>query len=399
MEWVKQQTDELAGAAQQLPAKLLGLAATAQPGGRDTGLLVTRGDIFKIKRYERLGLSLPTTTGQVEAALGYGTSYVGGFEPADFVILYSIIHEHAVGWSGIEQQVKLVNTKLGSFASDFLTSGERLVKYVDAMDWLDPFETSISDLKPEDIAGLLPELLSEGDLKTKNNLQVILQRMRRSITEQKNAVEDVRAKISVFAEVLSQQLLPRVNRKIHLGRRHRLTDSIATLDEEIVRLADEIKVKREEYDQLVKSILIGLVFGLVGGLIMVNIFGEDAERVRQERNSLIEERDRKIQESKSKAPLIEAVSSLVGYLEHIEITMTDALAGAQNLRSVWDVLHAWVDNSENKLKAITDQSSMAEFALEFKLVLEPWKQIKEQSNTLAATFNRAINDWNSGVKI
>lgn len=399
MEWVEQKADPLTGAAQQLPSKLLGLAAKAQPGGRDSGLLVTRGDIFKIKRYERLGLGLPVTIEQVEARLGFDRSYVDGLEPEDLRVLYQLIYGHAAGWSEIEQRIKLVNTKLGSFASDFITSGERLIKYVDAMDWLDPFETSIRELKLEDIIGLGPALLSPGDLRKKNNLQVILHRVRRSIKEQQGVVDEVRGKISRFSDALRQQLIPKVNFKIELARRHGLADSIETLDADIVRLAAEIKVKREEYDQLVKTILLGAILGLVGVYVMINIFGEDAERVRQERNSLIEERDRKIEEAKRKAPLIVAVSSLLGYLEHIELTLSDALAGTQNLRSLWDVLHAWVENSEEKLKTIKDRSSIAEFALEFELVLEPWKQIKEQSNALAVTFNRAINDWNSGVKV
>jgi len=399
MEWSKQSAEQLTDAARHMPSKLLELTTTGQPGGRDSGLLVTRSDIFKIKRYERLGLSLPISTAQIEVMLGLGRTDINGLEQEDILELYRLIHVHAASWTDTEQRLKLVNTKLGSFASDFLSTGDRLIKHVDSMDWLDPFDTSIRDLKLEDVKGLGFAALSPGDLKKKNNLQIMLHRVRRSIKEQQSVIEEVRDKLARFANTLSHDLIPKVNAKIELARRNGLADSVKALDEDIIRLADKIKVKREEYDQLVNTMLMGLILGLVGFYTMINIFGEDAERVRQERNALIEERDSKMAETKRKAPLIQVVGSLLGYLEHIELSMSDALAGTQNLQSLWEMLLTWVDISLKKLVEIKDRSSMAEFAMGFEEVLKHWKPIEEQSQMLAVIFNRAINDWNSGVKV
>lgn len=399
MELVKIEADQLSEAAKTLPSTFLNLAANSQPGGRGSGLLVTRDDIFKIKRYERLGLSLPDTEEELEQMLGVGKTGLKGLEPDDILVLYGTVYAHANSWSAIEQQIKLVNTNLGIFAQEFVTSGTRMLEALDKMDWLDPFETAIRDLTPEEIEGFGSELLSPADHKAKNKLQIILRRVRRSVGEQQRVVEEVQSRVGRFSDGLSKRLIPAVNAKIELARSHGLAGKIEGLDKDIKRLAVDIQAKREEYQQLVIYILAGFVAGGFGAAVMGAIFGADAEKVRAERNSLIEERDGKIAETRQKAPMIQAVGSLLGYLEHLELTLSDALSGAQNLRSLWDVLDAWMDNADTKLKSIKNRTSMAEFALELSLVLDPWKQIKQQSNELAVTFNRAINDWNSGAKI
>lgn len=398
MELVKQPQAQVTETAQQLPSTLLDLATNGQPHGRDSGLLVTRDDIFKIKSYERLGLSLPVSLEQVQAMIGTGKTGVPGLEAEDLLALNKDIYLHAVTWSDIEQQVKLTNNRLSTFATDFVSIGDRLVNYIDSMDWIDPFETKVRQLKLADISGLTTSFLSAADLKRKNNLKKILDRIQHLVVEQQVVVSKVRSEISRFADGLNHQLIPAVNFKLNLARSHGLAGAIKVLDEEIKGLAEDIKLKREEYEQLVTLILAGFIFGPGGAIIMGGIFGPDAERVRKERNALIELREQKNEQIENKAPVIRAIGSLIRHLEYVELTLSDALTGVQNLRSMWDAMHAWIENARGKLALVNDGLSMAEFALEFELVLQPWKKIKEQSSQLAVTFNRAINDWNSGVK-
>src|SRR5471030_501133 len=111
-------TDTLERAATK-PAQYLKLALDDETsGGRASGLILTKEDILKIKRYERRGLGLPTTPAGVTQQLGFTESKIAGLEVADFTQLYVSIHEHALTWGPIEKDVKLVGVSLDNFSGN-----------------------------------------------------------------------------------------------------------------------------------------------------------------------------------------------------------------------------------------------------------------------------------------
>ncbi|WP_455922776.1 alpha-xenorhabdolysin family binary toxin subunit A [Pseudomonas putida] len=385
--------------AAELPSQYVGITANSEDGGRSSGLLVTREDIFKIKNYQRTALGLPSTLPSLVQLLGFSKSGIVGLEPVDLLASYKKLREHGLSWTDLEEKVKLTSANLYTFSSEFLVSGQRLINVVEEMDFVKQLTTPIRDAVIEDGADLVPKALSEKDKLIKDmGLAKLLEMMAASIETQLAAVTLVKNRTSSFASVITTNLIPEIGHKIALSQKHSLGKKVEELNAAIAELTKDIDQKKQEYNELVKKALDGINFmGPVGLVVLGGIFGAQAEKVRKARNKMIGERDAKVAEVKVLAPLIEAVGRLAGYLDNLDMSLKDAEVGANNLRDMWMLLHTWVGESLSKLRLIDDSKTLFEFVVEFQLVLLPWNDIKSVSYELNTTFIRAINDWNSGA--
>ena len=385
--------------AAELPEQYISMTANSEDEGRDPGLLVTRDDIIKIKRYERAALKLPVKLPDVVAMLGFDKTGIRGLEPEDLRVLYKSIHDHGLTWEKVEQQVKLGSADLNTFAQSFLITGNKLLDVVDAMDIIDQILTPIRDLVLDDITDMVPGPLSDKDKMIAVALVDLLAIIAVRIKQQLDMVEGVKAATASFARTITTHLIPEVDRKIDLSRSKGLEGKLEQLNKDIDELTKDIDQKKQEYDQLVKQALDGVNFmGPIGLVVLGGIFGAKAEKVRKERNTMIKLRDAKVAEVKVLGPLIEAVARLSGFLDNLDLSLKDAEVAANNLRDMWVMLHAWVDNSYKTLMSIDDSKSLMIFAVEFALVLQPWNDIQVTSKALNLEFIRAVNDWNNGVE-
>ncbi|MGY4495083.1 alpha-xenorhabdolysin family binary toxin subunit A [Pseudomonas sp. TE3610] len=385
--------------AAELPGQYVEITANSEEGGRDSGLLVTREDIFKIKSYERTALALPSNLQSVTQLLGFSKSGIAGLEPADLLATYKKLRGHGLSWADLEEKVKLTSASLYTFSSEFLVTGQRVIDVIEKMDFVKQLTTPIREAVIEDGADLAPKELSDNDKLVKDlGLARLLEMMAASIEAQLAAVTLVKNRTSGFASEITQKLIPEVGQKITLSQKHNLGKKVEELNAEIAELTKDIDQKKQEYNELVKKALDGINFmGPVGLVVLGGIFGAQAEKVRKARNKMIGVRDAKVAEVKVLAPLIEAVGRLAGYLDNLDMSLKDAEVGANNLRDMWLLLHTWVTESLGKLRLIDDSKTLFEFVMEFQLVLLPWNDIKQTSYELNTTFIRAINDWNSGA--
>ncbi|WP_455922545.1 alpha-xenorhabdolysin family binary toxin subunit A [Pseudomonas putida] len=387
---------ELDRQAAEVPLQYVNITANSEVGGRDSGLLLTRADIFKIKKYERTALGLPTTLPDIIQLLGFSKSGIDGLEPEQLLATYQKLRQHGVSWGGLEESVKRTSTSLYTFASDFLVTGKRMLEVFGKMGIIEQLNQAVRDAKLGDGVDLGPIALSDEDTRIRDKgLAKLLERMATLIGKQLDSVDEVKQEISDFADDIKTRLIPEVGRKIELSHKHKLDQRLETLKVEVTDLTHEIGLKKKEYDELVKQALSGSSGGVIGLVVTGGIFGAQAETVRKERNQMIIERDAKVAEVKSMSPLITAVGRLAGDLDNLDMSLQDAEVGASNLRDMWGTMELWVSESLKRLRAIDDSQTLFDFMTMFESVVTPWEDIKKTSNYLNITLIHALNDWNS----
>lgn len=387
---------ELDRQAAEVPSQYVNITANSEVGGRDSGLLLTRADIFKIKKYERTALGLPNTLPDIIQLVGFSKSDIDGLEPEQLLATYQKLRGHGLSWAGLEERVKLTSTSLHTFASDFLVTGKRMLEVFGKMGIIEQLNQAVRDAKIAGGVELGPIALSDENTRVKDKgLAKLLEKMAALIDKQLANVSDVKQGVTRFADEIKKELIPEVGRKIDLSHKHNLDQRLETLKVEVIDLTHEIDLKKKEYNELVKQALSGGSGGVLVLVVTGGIFGAQAETVRKERNQMIVERDAKVAEVKSMSPLIAAVGRLAGDLDNMDMSLQDAEVGANNLRDMWGMLHTWVSESLNRLRAIDDSQTLFEFMTMFESVVTPWEDIKKTSNDLNITLIRALNDWNS----
>ncbi|OSR42270.1 hypothetical protein BV323_01379 [Pseudomonas syringae pv. actinidiae] len=193
--------------------------------------------------------------------------------------------------------------------------------------------------------------------------------------------------------MLSVQLIPGINDKVKLARRSDLDQQIKNLEKDIEQLTKEIEQKNKEYKTATNNIAWGIFGGPIGVAITGGIYGAKAEKIRKEKNKMVDSKNQKIQILKEKVPLAAAVRSLQILFEDMNIRMMDAHQSATHLKDLWTMLAAYIDRSASELSAITDDQKLMIFALQFQGVVTPWLEIRGMTTQLLKIFDSALDQF------
>jgi|GEM_PF-646452 len=386
-------TDTLERAATK-PAQYLKLALDDETsGGRAAGLILTKEDILKIKRYERRGLGLPTTPTSVSNQLGFSKSDISGLEVSDFTLLYQSIYEHALMWNPIEKDVKLVGVSLDNFSGNLILTGERLIAAINTLTILSQLVLTVADLDEETIEGTdWPELSAE-DLKILQALPFYLQSVKVDVERCQGEATQLKNALEIFSAGMTTQLIPLTNEKLTLARKNNLAHGIETLKSDIQQLESDIKDKEREYKKATANIAWGGFGGPIGVAITGGIFGSQAEQIRKEKNKLIERKQQKISELAIKVPLLAAMEDVVMFFQDLNFSLLDAEQGAKNLEDLWSVMVKLIDLSSEELKRIDNSRQLLFFVLDFEKAIAPWKTIKGYTHQLLVVFSEALEEY------
>jgi len=376
------------------PVEYLKLALEdEQNAGRGAALIVTKEDIFTIKRYERHGLSLPITLTRIEQQLGFVRSDIAGLEPSDLLETYRATHQHAASWSSIEQNIKLTGIDIDLFARKFTQQGADIVSYIEKMDLFDQLEHTVSELTLEIIQGISSAPLSAAEQKVCFALSEFLKTIAAQIDAYQQSAESLTGQISTFTQTLSVHLIPSIRHKAALAERSDLDQQIKNLEEDIARLTQDIEQKNDEYKSTTKNVAWGIFGGPIGVAITGGIYGSKAENIRKERNRMIHEKEAKLNQLAEKRPLAAAVRRLELLLEDMDVRMLDAYRSATNLQDLWAMISAYIKNSATELAGIKDNQALLTFALQFQSVVTPWEEIKDITHSLLAIFDSALTEF------
>jgi hypothetical protein len=389
MEGVKTVSD----AARYVPVQYFGvMTGQDAPDYQDGTFIVKRSNIIAIKRYVRSSLELPFELDEVEDLLGYKQANVVGLEPSDIKILHENIRDHAKSWPDLERKTKDLGGHLDIFSSGFLRTGDRVVERLKTTEGYQNLTGTIDTMTPRERAAMAAIPLGFSATERVQSLIKFLDLMKQEIVDFYILISEVKAKATTFSRTISEELLPAVKLKIkHAEIAGFENDAYEEeLRREIKELEQQISEKLKEYDQMVGYAFSGLVFGPIGVGITGGIFGAKAERVRADKNKLLDQHDTLLKNLHN-AKLSRLLNELGGQLANTKSLMVDAEKGAKNLEDVWAIIWLHIEESVIRLRGVDNVLDLNLFVLNFQAVVDPWRTIKGHAIALSAVFNEVAD--------
>ncbi|MHC8365549.1 alpha-xenorhabdolysin family binary toxin subunit A [Pseudomonas sp. ZT5P21] len=379
-------------AAKYVPVQYFGvMAGKNAPDYKDGTFIVKKSNIVAIKRYVNLSLLLPVDLGAVERLLGYIHADSAGLEPRDIQALHQEIHKHALSWGTLERETKDLGGRLDLFSRGFINTGALVVDHLKSFTGYRNLFGTIDTLTPEEQAALASIPLGNSDTEKVNSLIRYLGRMKSDIENFYNRVSSVKALATEFSRKITEDLLPAINIKVRdveaAGIEKDAKDEQLKL--ELKELDERIAEKLAEYSGLVGYAFTGLVFGPIGVAITGGIFGSQAERVRAEKNRMLERRGALLEQMRS-ANISKLMNDLAGRLIDIRTLMVDAEKGARNLEDVWAIIWLNIDESAVRLSEVDNALDLNMLVLDLQAVVEPWRVISGHARALSKVFNEVV---------
>lgn len=380
-------------AARDVPLSYFGIISGVEETAidrTDLGFLIRAEDIHNVRRYVRESKVLALTLANVRKYLGYNKINIPELEPESILAFNKRVKVHADKWEGVEDTTKELARKLDVFSTDFITVGDTILRLVSDIKIGRRLTGTLRDLTEQERISMRGMLLGDdraGVVEALNHyLNAALEKTNSFIV----AVREVEGRAADFEHELTDYLIPMLSVKLQAhkqsGRkdqRDNLIDDIRVLDEQITSLA-------EAYKQQVGHAFTGMIFGVFGLVVTGGIFGAQAENTRKEKNKLVAQRNElriKVKDFDRMALLLDTFQQQFSDLHG---RMLSAEVGAKQLAQVWGYIHSYLEEAKTELQSIDTMEKLHIFALDFSLVLNPWREIKGYSAQISNAFNKLI---------
>ncbi len=383
-----------------LPREVMGLIGGSSPGVERAAGVFTKEDVIKIKQYVKKSLALPSELPEVKLFLGYETVNIAGLEPSDIKVLFEKIKFHASSWDAVESKIIQQSINLGSAAQSILSSGNSIISDIKEMPILERVRSSLGDLTNAELEGI--KYTSE-DGEIASAVGEIIKLMKVDINAQQTATRELKDSISKFKIELSggelstgervDGLQPDLIGKYDLMEQNSFIKSIADNNEIIAEKKAKIVQLDKDYDQYVKNAIAGIAGGLIGLAITGGIFGAKAENAKKERNVLKEEVDSLESFVAGQENLQHALDRNKSDFLDLNNRMLGAEAALNILNTMWQNMLTKIDGSAAQFERIDDALKLTSFVAQFKLVINPWQDVKDTSGTLVEVFNEALEEY------
>lgn len=383
----------LSEAAKYVPVQYFGvMAGKNAPDYQDGTFIVKKSNIVAIKRYVNSSLLLPVDLSAVERLLGYIHADVAGLEPRDIQALHQKIHQHALSWRTLERETKDLGGRLDLFSNGFIRTGESVVNHLKKFEGYRNLVGTVDTLTPEEQAQLAAIPLGNSDTEKVTNLNVLMVRWKNDIESFYKKVSAVKALATEFSRKIVQELIPSIETKIRAVEAAGIEKDawVEQIKLQLKELDEVVAEKLDEYRNLVGYAFTGLVFGPIGVAITGGIFGSQAERVRGEKNALLEHRAELLEQMRG-ANISKLLNELAGGLVNIKTLVEDAEKGAKNLEDVWAFIWLYIDESAVRLSEAETALDLNMLVLDLQSVVDPWKVIKGHANALSKVFNEVAD--------
>jgi len=368
------------------------VSGTLEGVEREQGLLVTNDDIRKIRRYVNAGLALPIEIDEIEQIHKYDQLNIVGLKSADMQKLYKSMRNHAETWSPLESNMKRVGSDLHVFADNFTSSSQSIINYLMTLPSYISGIGKIGSLSPEEIDNL-PKIQLTGDEKRKiPALLGLVEELKAVITEHSASTQITKAQITEFKREISNSLKPALGLKIALCNSHNFDEKIKLFNQRIEILNQRINEKLAEIEEYSKSKWWGLIGGAVGFIIASTIYGDKANKARNELDLLTTER----REIETKIATTNAtLASLRAFetsLQDLHVRIEGAAGSSSNLESLWELIQAYIDSSSKRLDGVTNAMYLVSFVSRLTTMMDNWSAIKKQAGDLLTAFNNATRN-------
>lgn len=274
--------DDIVLAAQAAP-KILSDASAGEGDdiSRDIGLVITKKDIINIKIYEAAALALPYTPEGVQNYLKFGDAKDGGPGLAykDFLNTFTLTRNHALRWAPLNDEIRLISTKLNIFSSRIIIYGDSMKKLeagiTNSKEIADYFEaqkiTSLAQLVDTEVISdkHFPGIpLKNG---VKKDLEAYLSLIFDEVEAHLIDTDALAKNIIKFSDDLTNHVLPKVKVQTLLVSNNTLDADIKTIKDSIDERDLRIEEKNQEYVKLVKQSFDSLGTGFFGlGMAIYN---------------------------------------------------------------------------------------------------------------------------------
>lgn len=350
----------------------------------EPGLIFTRSDLLTIRKYAKRVKQLPPDKVKLEKE---GLDLLG-IASTDILHFYQALNDHVGTWDDLENKTKDLSARLTLFAFEFLRNGNEIcgtLMKTEGYRKLKLADGERVDIKVEHHA------LGQDDLIIiEHDVPLFLNTMRSEISIVSSMVSRVKELADHFSRTISNQLSPMVTQLSQRVGDVDVLSKIASYREKIAKLDKSIKEKDEEYSKFVGLAFSGLAFGGVGVIVTGGIYGDQAERVRKQRDKMMAERREHISGIKAITPLLGSLETNAYDFDALKFLLVDVEEAAKNLEDVWRSLDVYVDTSENRLHELKTDVLLGQFIYEFRQVLTPWEKIHGMTTQLSKIFNEPL---------
>ncbi|MEQ7920671.1 alpha-xenorhabdolysin family binary toxin subunit A [Xanthomonas sp. WHRI 1810A] len=361
--------DEKLDLAQRLPGTLISAAAgTVEEAIRAPGLILTKEQLIDLMRYQTHGLALPVALKDVVWYLGYETGAGPNLEARDFQATFSRIHLHASQWNPLRTDLMNVGSELWVFA-----------------DQMQVYASGVQQLYDE-IKAKAAETLDPAD---HQDFLHYIEQVAALVLQRQNATEALKRRLDAFSRELSTTVMPDVQLKLRSIDNNKLPVGIRRLNESINVRATAIEEKQREYKTLVRK-SVGASFASIGLGIY---YGVEAANIRRQINELRQEQEKNIRLLEQKNRIHASLQRVRHDLHDLSLVILDADIATQNMVVVWNGLHIYLTSSVKEAGKIDSALTLRRLMNAFRLVAEPWGQIKRDADTLLKVFKEADGEF------
>lgn len=187
--------------------------------------------------------------------------------------------------------------------------------------------------------------------------------------------------------------MPKIKIQLKLVETNTVQSDTDFLKHSISERSVHIDEKTKEYKALVQKALQAASEFNLPGLGIAIYHGVTAEDTRYERNQLLADQNAEIEKLSKKNQTLASLHKVKLDLQNLDIVTFNADMATQNLRHVWDVIYAYVKQSTDSVNNINDALSLGLFMTEFKLVVDPWRDIAMQTDIFIKVFIEADEEY------
>jgi hypothetical protein len=217
--------------------------------------------------------------------------------------------------------------------------------------------------------------------------------IKNDISKKLEHIRHVKALADDFDKAISRNLRPMVDGLVSKFSTAAVGEQVVDIERRLARLDREIDEKVSEYNGLVGTSFYGLVFGPIGLAITGGIYGNQAEQVRAQKNSLIGERDTLIEQRSRLTSGPRDLDQIKTILVDLRIRLIDVSTAAKNLEDVWVLLEVYAEQSLSRVESVNTDLQLRRFIRKFEQVVAPWQHIKGVSKEVSRLFNEALDEF------
>lgn len=365
---------------------------------RDPGFQLTKEQIVNLRKYEVLGLSLPTEINDIIVYLNYGKGDSGspGLGAKDFQKTFKTTYDHAAKWSDLRLAIMMTGNQLQIFAGSILGLSGAITKlYTDQkvsgdLDRLGidtPQKYLDQKVQNPDLPGLE---VPQQDLES---LGYYLDQVLSKVKDAHDKASAVRKRIDDFGKAMGLTVLPEIKLRLKAVSENTYKQDIQDLQGVIDKRSNDIEALSKQYDEMVGESLKSAASLNVAGLALAIYTGVKAENIRKERNKLKAEQERDNLAMTSKNQTLASLNRIRGDLQELRDVTIEADVATQNLMVVWGSLSNFISASKDEVDSLPNALTLRIFNDQLMSIAAPWQKIYEGSDQLLRVFAAADKEY------